>query len=240
MQSSLLSRLVLITLVEGSASTDRIANNTTSQHEEGYVGFVEDPSGRGTASLVLSCLLTLVLCVWSALHLNVPEKNRTAINALWTNLRWIVAGIYSPELVVFAAWRQWCSARMLNAHIESLMQNRKHQKQQSAATQNQQGDKLDGHTYPTASWSMAHSFFSCAGGFAFELNTLTGALVTDSDTTDGESAEPTRLTLTARGILMLADCGRLPVVERTEIEDKGKANDLAKATVIVQATWMLI
>lgn len=226
---NLLYYLLVASVAECSASQDETTSNTT-QHNERYVGYTQDPNGRGTASLILSCLLTLILCVWSALHLNVPEQNTTVANSLWTNVRWIAAGIYSPELVVFAAWRQWCSAGMLNKHIENLLQHRKieHTPQQHAKLVN------------TIPWSMAHSFFACAGGFALELDTLTGALVTDLDTTDPEKTKPVRLTLTARGILMLADSGHLPVVEKAAIEDKSKANNLAKSAVLVQATWMLI
>lgn len=61
-----------------------------------------------------------------------------------------------------------------------------------------------------------------------------------SHMTDFATGRPRRLTLTARGMAVLAKCGRLPHVRKEEIEDKSKANDLAKATVIIQATWMLI
>lgn len=86
-------------------------------------------------------------------------------------------------------------------------------------------------------WTMAHSFFACTGGFAFELEGMRKAI---SEVPGSESQKVRRLTITGRGIALLARYGRLPYVEKEEIEDKSKANDLAKATVIVQATWMLI
>lgn len=49
-----------------------------------------------------------------------------------------------------------------------------------------------------------------------------------------------RLTLTARGMVLLAQCGHLPEIDKEQIEDKSKANDLAKAMVVVQAMWMLV
>ena len=180
-----------------------------------YVGYVGDTNRRGTLSLVLSCLLTLILCVWSALHLNVPQQKRSTIRTIWINVRWVFAGIYSPEMVVFAAWRQWCSARLLNDHVAALNQAK-------------------GTVVP---WSMTHSFFACAGGFAFELESLNGVIGGQSSK---EEQRPVRLTLTARGMMLLADTGHLPVVERAVIDDKSKANNLAKAAVLVQATWMII
>ena len=61
-----------------------------------------------------------------------------------------------------------------------------------------------------------------------------------NDKLEQETKQIRRLTLTAKGMAILAECGRLPHVEEAEIEDKSKANDLAKATVIVQATWMIV
>ncbi|UNI21782.1 hypothetical protein JDV02_007738 [Purpureocillium takamizusanense] len=213
------------------------ATGTASNGSSGtasYVGYVSDPNGRGTTSLVLSCLLTLILCVWSALHLNVPARRRSIIQVFWLNIRWIFAGIYAPELVVFVAWRQWCSARMLQQHILHLHADAK-----------ERGDDRSSETTHSdlPPWTMAHSFFACAGGFAIELESLSGGVLDQSHLSDGDNGEKTespRLTLTARGVMLLASSGFVPRVTKAEIEDKSKANDLAKATVIVQATWMLV
>ena len=35
-----------------------------------------EPDVRGTFSILSSCLITLGLCAWSALHLNVPESGK--------------------------------------------------------------------------------------------------------------------------------------------------------------------
>ena len=182
------------------------------QSHTNYVGFVGDPNGRGTSSLVISCLLTLILCVWSALHLNVPSQGETRIYRLFVIMRWIIVGIYAPELVVFTAWRQWSSAKILGKLIRDL---RAHGEKMSASHE----------------WTMAHSFFACTGGFAFQLNNGESFLPADC---------PKRLAITARGMALLAKCGHLPDIPRAEIVDKSKANDLAKALVMVQALWMLL
>jgi hypothetical protein len=52
--------------------------------------------------------------------------------------------------------------------------------------------------------------------------------------------EAERLTLTPRGIALLAECGLLPKLSREEIGDKSKADGLAKNFVCVQADWMVI
>jgi hypothetical protein len=85
-------------------------------------------------------------------------------------------------------------------------------------------------------WTMTHSFFAYTSGFAFELD----GLDTADAKGDNEGQPPRRLTLTARGVALLAQCGHLPRVDREDIDDKSKANNLAKAMVIMQACWLLI
>ncbi|KAL8646747.1 MAG: hypothetical protein Q9210_005952 [Variospora velana] len=190
--SSVLSSLLIIPIKAALAvpfghATSPESTLTISTESSSVVGFVGDPNQRRTYSLVISCLLTLVLCVWSALHLNVPRPDDTIWYRFWVNTRWIFTGVYAPELVVFTAWRQWSSAKIL-------------------------------------------------GGFAFEL---------DESSHRGldaflPAACPRRLTLTARGMAFLSACGHLPDVPRVDIMDKSKANNLAKALAIIQASWLLI
>lgn len=60
------------------------------------------------------------------------------------------------------------------------------------------------------------------------------------DIPDNEKSPAPRLTVTARGMALLAKCGHLPDEDKQQIDDKSKANDLAKAAVLVQASWMLL
>nr|WNZ75644.1 hypothetical protein [Trichoderma harzianum] len=86
-----------------------------------FVGYVPDPDGRGTLSLLFSCLLTLSLCVWSAIHLDLPPHGETDIEYAYRYLKWSVLGIFGPELVIWAAWRQFISARTLTKFIQEVL-----------------------------------------------------------------------------------------------------------------------
>ena len=194
-----------------------------------FVGYVPDPNGRGTPTLILSCLLTLVLCVWSALHLNVPQKGEKVLTALLLYVRWITTGVFAPELVAFTAWRQWCSARLLSKKIACLVSE-------------SQTEKGYNHSWKVAAssvqrqhkWTLTHSFYASTGGFAFEID--------DADSSNDFLPKDCsrRLTLTARGAAILADRGPLPDIPEADILDKSKTNSLAKSMVIVQALWMLL
>lgn len=84
-------------------SMPAVLSSLSSRASSDYVAFVDGPDGRGTVGLVWSCLLTLALCVWSALHLNIPWKHDTQINHWSRVLRRVLLGILAPELVLWAA-----------------------------------------------------------------------------------------------------------------------------------------
>ena len=151
--------IVAVFIVMGKVAAAPLSNDTNTEAiisvltgSPRLVGFVDDPNQRGTYSLVISCLLTLILCVWSALHLNVPRPDDTIWYRFWINTRWILTGVYAPELVVFTAWRQWSSARILGRKVHAKY------------------SRSDGPKMPRHLWTLAHDFFACTGGFAFEFD----------------------------------------------------------------------
>lgn len=86
------------------------------------LGFVQQPEGRGTLSILFSCLLTLSLCVWSAVHLDLPKHDEHQFHYGCRYLKWSLLGLLGPELVIWAAWRQHISARVLTKSIHEVHQ----------------------------------------------------------------------------------------------------------------------
>ena len=84
------------------------------------VGWVEDPNGRGTFGLVVSCLSTLLHCVYSAMHLNLPMHHESSARYVWRYFKWALIGVLGPELVVWTAWRQYVSAHALRHEIREM------------------------------------------------------------------------------------------------------------------------
>ena len=70
------------------------------------------PTYRGTYNILSACLVTIGLCVWSALHLNVPKHGK-ASRQWWRTLKWLFVGLFAPELVAWTAFRQHRAARKL-------------------------------------------------------------------------------------------------------------------------------
>jgi hypothetical protein len=108
-------------------STPIPASNSTGD----FVAWRSEPNARGTFSLLSSCLITLTLCVWTAVHLNIAVEQQP--NEHWNigrkiinsnsvrRLKWVLMGLFAPELVVYAAWRQWSSAKELTQKMQALL-----------------------------------------------------------------------------------------------------------------------
>ena len=77
-----------------------------------------EPSQRGTWGILSSCILTTFLCVWTAVHPNVPAIGQN-YSQFWRKLYWLCLGLFAPELVTYAAWYQ--RSIVLKYHKETLV-----------------------------------------------------------------------------------------------------------------------
>jgi len=80
-------------------------NATTS------VGWVPEPSGRGTIGLVWSCLSTLFICVWTSLHLNCPRRGKGRFYYAFRKTKWMLLTTIVPEFAASVAVNDWVLAR---------------------------------------------------------------------------------------------------------------------------------
>jgi hypothetical protein len=86
-------------------------SNRTSFSDVIAPSWVAEPSGRGTWGILYSCVFTLVLCVYTAIHLNVPAKNNSTSTIWLRKIKWVLIAIFGPEIVVLTALDEWFSAR---------------------------------------------------------------------------------------------------------------------------------
>ena len=112
----LLAAWIVGATVRGGLSAP-ISNSSSSDQ---FPSWRSEPNGRGTWSILSSCLITLVLCVWTAIHLNVPAQNSTRTRPALQRLKWVLMGLLAPELVVYTAWDQWISAKRLTKEMQLL------------------------------------------------------------------------------------------------------------------------
>ena len=66
-----------------------------------------DPNNsRGTWAILSTCIITLTLCVYTSLHLNVPAHRSSNTDAFFRKAKYVIFGLLAPELIAFNAWRQ--------------------------------------------------------------------------------------------------------------------------------------
>lgn len=76
-----------------------------------------EPQFRGTFHILSSCTITMSLCIWTLLHLNLPGHKERHLHIL-RKLCWMVLGLLAPELVVWNAWEQ----KRIVGQLSKLMQ----------------------------------------------------------------------------------------------------------------------
>jgi hypothetical protein len=103
-------------------------------------GWVDQPNGRGTIDIIWSCVITIFLCSWSVLFLNIPRKSGLR-SFLTTKLSWVAFTIFFPEILAAFAQQQWVSASQSVLDFSRL-----------------------GYTQ----WSLRHAFFADMGGFVLD------------------------------------------------------------------------
>jgi hypothetical protein len=122
-----------------SVDSRTLANADTAESEESIVlqGWTGTPNSRGSLDIIWSCVLTISLCTWSVLCLNVPPKGEAYHQTLRRKITWALGSVAGPEVTFQLALGQWTSARHSVREFHSL-----------------------GHR----DWTMAHAFFADMGG----------------------------------------------------------------------------
>ncbi|KAG8350389.1 hypothetical protein FVEN_g11441 [Fusarium venenatum] len=80
---------------------------------------VDSPNIRGTFDILQSCILTLIACIYTALHLDVPVK--TAWHELLRyKLKWTAITLFAPEISLYMAADQPQQAWSLKSKLRTL------------------------------------------------------------------------------------------------------------------------
>lgn len=115
----MLARVALLVFL----SVQQCDHVTASSNSTLVSGWVDDPDGRGTFSIISSCLLTLSLCVYTSIHLNIRPREKNELQSWVETSKWVGFGVLAPELLVFIAWRQYASAMNLDRSMRKLKED---------------------------------------------------------------------------------------------------------------------
>lgn len=78
-----------------------------------------EPLRRGTFNILSSCLITMSLCIWTSLHLNLPEYKKKHLQT-YRKTCWMIIGLLAPELFVWNAWQQRQKAKEISALMQDV------------------------------------------------------------------------------------------------------------------------
>lgn len=82
---------------------------------------VKEPDGRGTATIIYSTSLSLFLCAWTSLHLNIPRTDETVPQMIWQFFKWGLLSFLAPEFVIFIALLQLLRARKFRGQLNVVL-----------------------------------------------------------------------------------------------------------------------
>jgi hypothetical protein len=95
-----------------------LSMNSTSD----IVGWVPEPNVRGTVGLLWSCLATVVLCTWSAIHPNLPGTNDSKWMTLRRRIGYVILCLVAPELCVCNALDELLQAGKTRLRVSQTLQ----------------------------------------------------------------------------------------------------------------------
>jgi hypothetical protein len=66
---------------------------------------------RGTWDIIWGFTITLALCVYAAVDPNIPRNEESYYITIFRKIEWMLITLLSPEIVLYSAWLQFCSAK---------------------------------------------------------------------------------------------------------------------------------
>jgi hypothetical protein len=96
---SLLSDLLFILICK---QMEIPTTNTTTPSNPPYL-WIGQPKQRTTFGILSFCFTTLIICVWSTLHFNIPTKRHTATRRFVLQVSWMVIALLAPEFLLYLA-----------------------------------------------------------------------------------------------------------------------------------------
>ncbi|KZV83503.1 hypothetical protein EXIGLDRAFT_842905 [Exidia glandulosa HHB12029] len=79
--------------------------------------WANNPDTRGTLNIIWLCVSTLGLCVWNAVHPDVPYPGSPKWRVIGERIWWLFVGLFMPEMLVLTALAQYRQAYTLLVRV---------------------------------------------------------------------------------------------------------------------------
>ncbi|KAI0707893.1 hypothetical protein C8Q76DRAFT_816447, partial [Earliella scabrosa] len=205
------------------------------------VSWQAEPQFRGTYSILTSCLSTLFVSTWSALHLDIPEsgkRGQPAFMRFVDKLGWLVIGLLAPEYLLLLAFNQFIAALELTKDARKLLNTPEEPPIWIVRLSRRIASGL-GHLLGRKRehpWTLTHSFFVIMGGFVLQDPHIEPPKSRYLPAWQGNGV----LTEDGVRVLMDAEPDRIPDIPVDELLDRGKADGLAKMLLAWQVLWFCL
>lgn len=211
------------TTTDLEADLRRYEHNRTALNTIFAPLWVPPPIIRSSASILYSCIVTLLACVYTALHLDTPAPGSSTLRRFGIKVVWVIWAIFAPELVVYKALTQLLESRRLVAELQKL--EKEVDCHDVYGLQNSDPYPL---VLPSrdAPFDLSYGFFVNMGGLAVQHELF--------------STYKTPMTVGPGLVLLLAKYGQFLRIPKSRIDNKSKANVFQKILVITQVSWMVL
>ncbi|KAI0762194.1 hypothetical protein C8Q74DRAFT_1336607 [Fomes fomentarius] len=205
-------------------------------------GWQAEPDFRGTFSILSSCLGTLFLCVWTALHVDIPQVD-SVFRKFLDKTGWVLVGLLVPELLLWVAFQQSRAAHALTSYAQEQLYPPPEEPAWLVKKIRQVLglEVSSSHCFSYSGsrehpWTLRHSYYAIMGGFILHdpYSQKQGIRYLPHWQGDG--------VLTEAGLryLMQYQPDLIPDIPRAHIDDRSKASALGKIFVVVQVLWFCV
>ena len=109
-----------ISTAQSESLLSAAAGNSVTLNSKIAPLWVQSSKTRGTSNILWSCLLTLIACVYTSLHLNLPPAHEKKSHYYLRRFKWVAIALFAPELVLYCALAQLLKARRLTKNLNEL------------------------------------------------------------------------------------------------------------------------
>ncbi|RAH44994.1 uncharacterized protein BO95DRAFT_482862 [Aspergillus brunneoviolaceus CBS 621.78] len=183
---------------------------STSTHYPELVGWIPENSGRGTLSLLTSCLTTLFLCTWVVIH---PRVHASMRHSFFHKVALFLKTLIAPEFIAVEGLQEWAQCRRMRRDFMILT---------SPEIKDPQHNNKQAQPF-----TLLHAFYISM--LALRYRTPLGDRV----------LWPNQYVwLLQQGLIEWKDHTRWGLAV-TDIEDKSKADAVAKLIALAQVLWFV-
>ncbi|KLO07654.1 hypothetical protein SCHPADRAFT_945100 [Schizopora paradoxa] len=211
--------------------------------------WVAPPNFRGTMGIFTLCVSTLLICVWNAIHFDIPMHRFSTSRKFMVAISWTLLAVISPELILFIAFNQRLAATNVLKLARKTFSARRPARQgviegddssesiKEVANGAQDIIPVDEELNRTRKYSftIVHGFYASMGGFVFDFLDENGKL-------DGPTFLPpgqTRMCISSSGVqfLLRHDPDLIPDISESSITDRSRGSSVGKGILIAQLAW---